>query len=154
MRTTDFEEITIKQENERLLMTKSGVVFQEENVYIHSNNIYIYSRKDMLVFFKGIGNDIDFPYVYDSLLNLRLYKPLIGTLIKGKEYKFQIKCESIEEIKIKLGKEMIIMDMNNNMYTKTLTIDSSVIESYLYITYWRNLTNIFFDSKLYQYKLD
>ena len=154
IRTTDFEELTIKQEIECLLMTKSGDVFKEENVYINSNNIYIYSRKDMLVLYKGIGNDIDFPYVYDSTLNLRLYQPLIGTLIKGKEYKFEIKCESVEEIKIKLGEEMFLMDRNNNMYTKTLTIDSSVIESYLYITYWRNLTNIFFDSKLYQYKLD
>ena len=49
---------------------------------------------------------------------------------------------------------MILMDRNNNMYTKTLTIDPSVTESYLYITYWRNLTNIFFDSKLYRYKLE
>ena len=78
----------------------------------------------------------------------------MGTLTKGKEYKFEIKCESVEEIKIKIGEEMILMDRNNNMYTKTLTIDPSVSESFLYITYWRNLTNFFFDSQLYQYKLD
>ena len=135
-------------------MTKNGEVFKGENIYIHSNDIHIYSGRDMLVSFKGTGNDIDFPYVFTSPLNLRLYQPLIGTLIKGKEYKFELKCESIEEIKIKIGKEMILMDRNNNMYTKTLTIDPSVSESFLYITYWRNLTNFFFDSQLYQYKLD
>ena len=108
-------------------MTKNGEVFKEENVYIHSINIYVYSGRDMLVSFKGIGDDIDFPYVYDSPLNLRLYQPLMGTLTKGKEYKFEIKCESVEEIKIKIGEEMILMDRNNNMYTKTLTIDPSEI---------------------------
>ena len=154
LRTNDFEEMKIYQGDDRIFMTKDGDIFKAENVYIHSDNIHIYSKTNRLVDFKGIGDDIDFPKVYDSPLNIRLYQPLIGTLIKGNEYKFEIKCESIEEIKIKIGEEMILMDRNNNIYTKTLTIDPSNTESYLYITYWRNLTNFFFDSQLYQYKLE
>ena len=135
-------------------MTKNGNVFKGDNIYIHASSIYIYTGNNNLVRFNGKGDDVDYPRAYSSPLKLGLYQPLIGTLYKGREYKFEIKCESIEDIRIKIGTEIIKMDRNNDVYTKTLIIDSSNTESYLYIAYWRNLTvDYYYDYSLYQYKL-
>ena len=136
------------------MMTKNGNIFKGENIYIHSHFTHIYGGDKMLVAFIGNGEDVSYPTLYDSPLYLRLYQPLKGTLSKGQEYKFEIKCESDEDIRIKLGNTIVSMDKNNNMYTKNFKIDESTKDSNLYITYWRNLTGNFYDCKLYSFQLE
>ena len=154
LKTEDFEELTIEQENEKIYMTNDGNIFKGENIYIHENSISIFSGNNNLLRFSGIGDDVAYPYIYRSSLKLRLYQPLIGTLDKGKEYKFELKCESDENIRIKIGEEIIEMDKNNNIYTKTLTVDTSQKENSLLITYLMKGVNIVFDYELYRYKLN
>ena len=137
------------------MMTKNGNIFKGENIYIHSNYTYIYAGDNMLVSFRGIGNDVSYPTLYTSQLYLRIYQPLKGTLSKGKEYKFEIKCESVEDIRINLGSIKVSMDRNKNMYTKNFKIDESTKDSNLYITYLRNTTSGYlYDFYLYSFKIE
>lgn len=154
IRTNDFEELIVRQGQDKIQMTKNGNIFKGENIYIHDKSINIYAESKNLLTFSGVGDDVDFPEVYTSSLKLRLYQPLIGTLTKGKQYKFEIKCESVENIRIIIGKEIIEMDRNNNIYSKSINIDSTVTESHLYVTYLRNLTNYLYDYHLYGYKIE
>ena len=154
LKTEDFEILFVKQGQEKIMMTKNGNIFKGENIYIHSNYTDIYGGENSLVSFTGIGKDVSYPTLYSSPLYLRIYQPLKGTLSKGQEYKFEIKCESVEDIRIKLGSTIVSMDRNNNMYTKNFKIDESTKVSNLYITYLRNLTNYLYDWELYSFKLE
>ena len=155
LKTEDFEILFVKQGYEKIMMTKNGNIFKGENIYIHSNNTYIYGGENSLVSFTGIGKDVSYPTLYSSPLYLRIYQPLKSTLSKGKEYKFEIKCESVEDIRIKLGSTIVSMDRNNKMYTKNFKIDESTTDSNLYITYLRNTTSGYlYDSYLYSFKLE
>ena len=46
------------------------------------------------------------------------------------------------------------MDKNNNIYSKTITIDSTTTESILYIKNLYNLTTITFWREMYSYKIE
>ena len=156
LKTKIYTEMVIRIGEEKIQMIKNGDTFKEENVYIHSSNVFINCNNGTILNFKGVGNNVDYPTVHYSAgdLGVRLFEPLIGTLNKGNTYKFELRCNTNENITITYGKNMIIMDKNNNIYSKTITIDSTTTESILYIKNLYNLTTITFWREMYSYKIE
>lgn len=140
-------------------MTKNGNTFKEENVYIHSNNIYIKIGFQKLISYNGTGDDVDFPYCFtnDNNVKVRLFQPLTRTLSKGNTYKFELRCDLTGIICLRLENERdyIEMDKNNNIYTKTLKIDSSTTSNLILIYYrsYRSNSSSFYYSLIYKYIL-
>ena len=138
-------------------MTKNGNVFKEEDVYIHNDTINIYSGRNKLVSFVGFGERVDYPicYTIGEPLKLRLIQPLTGTLSRGNQYTFEVRCDSIENIRIILDGEPSEMDRTDKIYKKTVNIDSSVTQNWVYISYRKKLSEDFtYNFVLYQYKLE
>ena len=144
VRTTDYTKLVITMDNEKIPMTKNGDIFKEENVYVHGDSISITADGNYYISFKGIGENVGYPeYIGDRnvKINFRLLKPLIPTLTKGLEYTFEVRCYSDEIFKIKFGTELIDMERINNIYTKTLTVETTDTNSELYIVYYQSFSN-------------
>ena len=139
VRTSDFNQLILTLDKEKIPMTKNGDIYREENVFVHGNSISITADNYYFISFKGIGDDVGYPeFIENRYINIeyRLLQPLISTLTKGVEYTFEIRCYRDNEIfKIKYGTNNIEMDRKNNAYTKKITIDSSSSENELYIVY-------------------
>ena len=151
------EDLTIESGSDSITMTKNGNVFKEENVYIHDDTINIYSGRSRLVSFVGIGDKVDYPICFTvrEPLKLRLIQPLTGTLSRGNDYTFELRCDSIENIRVRIDDEFIEMDRTDKVYKKTINIDSSVKQNWVYISYRKKSSEDFtFDYYLYQYNLD
>lgn len=112
-------------------MTKNGNVFKEDNIYIHSDDIYITSKDKYFINFNGIGNDVDYPTSKAHYLKLRLIQPLIGTLSKGQEYTFELRCETVEKIVIYYGEIREELLREDKIYKKTITINPSTTATIL-----------------------
>ena len=155
IRTSIFDELELRQGYEKRLLNKNGNTFKEENIYIYKDNIYIFAGNNQLISFSGIGDDVEFPFLYSSDLKLALIQPIKETLTKGKEYRFEIKCETIEDIRIKLGSNIVSLDRKDKIYTKNFKIDPETTEKILYITYWKKLSDDFsYDHYLFTFKLE
>ena len=155
IRTSIFDELELRQGYEKRLLNKNGNTFKEENIYIYKDNIYIFAGNNQLISFSGIGDDVEFPFLYSSDLKLALIQPIKETLTKGKEYRFEIKCETIEDIRIKLGSNIVSLDRKDKIYTKNFKIDPETTEKKLYITYWKKLSDDFsYDYYLFTFKLE
>ena len=150
--SNDLEEILISIGGESFPMTKEGNLFKEDNVYIHGGYVYISTGDTTLLSYKTIGDDVDYPTYYNNLLKPRLIQPLTSKLSKGQEYIFELKCETIENIKIIIQNSQINEELTkeDNIYKKTITIDPSTTETNLIIKYINN-TKIY---KLYEYTIE
>ena len=139
VRTSDFNQLILTMDKEKIPMTKNGDIYREENIFVHGNSISITADNYYFISFKGIGDDVGYPeFIENRYINIeyRLLQPLISTLTKGVEYTFEIRCyNDNERFKLKYGTNNIEMDRKNNVYTKKITIDSSSIENELYIVY-------------------
>ena len=60
----NLDNLTIESGRDSISMTKNGKVFKEEDVYIHNDTINIYSGRNKLVSFVGIGERVDYPICY------------------------------------------------------------------------------------------
>ena len=150
IKTTSYTEMEIKIGNELIKMSKTEDGFKEENVYIHSDRIYMGCNEGELIKFKGVGDDVDYPTIpfYTDTPGLRLMEPILKNLLKGNSYKFELRCDTDIEFSIEYGKNRIVMDKNDNIYSKTITIDSDTTYSILYIQYFDE-----YDHKIYIYSL-
>ena len=138
IKTNDFEELILKIGDEYIAMTKSGNTFKEENVYIHADSIVIKATgKQSLVEFEGVGENVGYPrYSTQNIpIKVRLLQPLTDTLQRGETYTFEVRCDSIETFKLKFNTGEVEMDRNNNIYSKTFTIDSELAGPEFYIAY-------------------
>ena len=80
---------------------------------------------------------------------------MTGTLSRGNQYTFEVRCDSIENIRIILDGEPSEMDRTDKIYKKTINIDSSVTQNWVYISYRKKLSEDFtYNFVLYQYKLE
>ena len=150
IKTTSYTEMEIKIGDELIKMAKTEDGFKEENVYIHSDRIYMGCNEGELINFKGVGDDVDYPTIsfYSDTPGLRLMEPILKNLLKGNTYKFELRCDTDIEFSIEYGRNRIVMDKNDNIYSKTITIDSDTTYSILYIQYFDE-----YDHKIYRYSL-
>ena len=142
IRSDDFESLILRIGDYYMSMTKKGNVFKEENVYIHADSLSISNGENTLLYYHGIGDEVDYPdyqyyYGYINKYQVRLYEPITGTLKKGNQYTFKLRCdsESITTLQLVYNNRIIEMDKEGNMYTKTFTIDSTTSSNDLYIRY-------------------
>ena len=139
VRASDFNQLLLNMDKEKIPITKNGDIYREENVFAHGNSISITSDNYYFISFRGIGDDVGYPeFIENKYINIeyRLLQPLIPTLTNGVEYTFEIRCyNDNERFKLKYGTNNIEMDRKNNVYTKKITIDSSNSENELYIVY-------------------
>ena len=157
VRTSDFNQLILTMDKEKIPMTKNGDIYREENVFVHGNSISITADNYYFISFKGIGDDVGYPeFIENRYINIeyRLLQPLISTLTKGVEYTFEIRCyNDNERFKIKYGTNNIEMDRKNNVYTKKITIDSSSTENELYIVYDEPYGENYLHNNLFKYIL-
>ena len=140
--SNEHKQIKIIMDDEYINMTKTGNIFKEDNLYIHSDNIIIKNEKNnVLVSFKGIGdNVVDYPKIEYSVrnYNVRLIQPSTRNLYKGQTYEFKLRNYNDGGLFIFIDGEIgrIDMDKNdNNIYTKTLKIETTVTSTKLRISY-------------------
>ena len=151
--TNDFEELFIKMGGEVISMSKNGNIFKEDNVFIHgSYSVNISPREGSALSYQCIGDDVDYPKCYDNRLAPRLIQPLASTLSKGQEYTFELKSEISEtfRILIQISPKSEVMERQDNIYRKTITIDPSTTSTSLKISYV-NGTYLY---NLYEYKIE
>lgn len=162
VRTSDYPKLIIEMENEKISMTKNGDTFKEENVFVHGSTIYITAVSTEFgglsyISFKGIGENVGYPECIDDrsvAIDYRLLNPLIPTLTKGVEYKFEIRCYSEEIFRIKYGTTYLDMENINNVYTKTITIDRTKTDSELYIVHYQTYDEVAYNPRnLFKYNL-
>ena len=157
IKINNIDNLTIEQGDDEIFMTKNGNTFKEEDVYIHSDSIYIFTGNKRFISYVGIGDDVSYPKCFTTRIpiKLRLFQPLTRYLTKGNTYTFKLRCDSIEKIRIRLGDEFVEMDRNNNIYTKTVKIETTISLDYVYISYRRNLTSDYiYDYYLYEFLLN
>ena len=141
LKTNDFDKLILNIGGEKILMTKNGNTFKEDNIYIHGDYTYISSEERTLLSYENVGDDVDYPTVlmFGNNLYLRLIRPLISKLSKGQEYTFEIRYETTENIKmiiVLIGTNIDwLFDREGNVFKKTITIDSSITATKLEIKY-------------------
>ena len=156
--SSDYDELYLLVDQEFILMDKDGTIFTENNVMIHGNSVkisYLNSNDENyypLVQYSTSGTTIEFPQSSLTTFKKRLESPLKNTLKIGEEYNFKIIYEGEYNIKIKYNNEWTDLEKNGNIYSKQITIESSIegsqlkvmygpIEGYYYSMYTYNISN-------------
>ena len=112
-------------------MDKEGILFIENNVMVHGENVKISYKSGNqykpLVEYTTKGENIDFPSTSETPFKKILESPLKSNLIIGQTYEIKIICDTTYTIKL--------FDNNNNysdftqegnIYTKSITIQSGI----------------------------
>ena len=116
---------------EIIVMDKEGILFIENNVMVHGENVKISYKSGNqykpLVEYTTKGENIDFPSTSETPFKKRLERPLQSNLITGETYEIKIICDTTYTIKL--------FDNNNNysdftqegnIYTKSITIETGI----------------------------
>ena len=117
---------------EYIVMEKDGTNFRENNVMIHGEFVQIsYKNNDDGIYYPLVeyttkGENIDFPSTYITPFKKRLESPLKTKLIRGEEYNFKIICDTTYSIKIYFNSEWYPLNKNENIYTYTFTIPTTI----------------------------
>ena len=65
-----------------------------------------------------------YPQGYSAPKNV-LYSPLTDTLKKGQKYLFKIKCESVDDMIVVDGNNMVHLEKEGSIFSGTITINGS-----------------------------
>ena len=131
IQSSNYEELYLIVDKEFFKMDKDGALFTENDVIIHGDSAKISycnlneNQYYPLVIYSTSGTTVEFPQTSTTPFKKRLESPLKNTLTIGQEYTFQVKCDENYEIIIHYnGKIATTLDKNNNIYTKTITIEN------------------------------
>ena len=107
--------------------------FTGESVYIHgdavslctlSGGYYSYILRYTTVNDPNSTEEPTFPQGYSAPKNV-LYSPLTDTLKKGQKYLFKIKCESVDDMIVVDGNNMVHLEKEGSIFSGTITINGS-----------------------------
>jgi hypothetical protein len=108
-------------------------LFTGDDVYIHGDRVALVTLNNnqyQFILQYTTANDPNnpeeptFPNGYSAPKNV-LYSPLTDTLRKGQSYLFKIKCESANDMIVVDGNNIIHLDKDGSMFSKTITINGS-----------------------------
>lgn len=107
--------------------------FIGEEVYIHGDSVALCTLTNGQYYFilqyttvndPNSTEEPTFPQGYSSPKNV-LYSPLTDTLKKGSTYTFKIKCESVNDMVVVDGSNLVHLEKNGAIFSGTVTINGS-----------------------------